>query len=61
MKMKKKGGELVRRTKSYMLGCLNKELKQIVELFVSYAGSKALLTSHERHTLNATFDMYAQQ
>ena len=61
MKMKKKGGELVRRTKSYMLGCLNKELKQIAELFVNHTGSKAFLTDHEQHTLNATFDMYALQ
>ena len=61
VKMKKKGGELVRRTKSYMLSCLNKELKQIVELFVNHTGCKALLTNYEQHTLNATFDMYAQQ
>ena len=61
VKMKKKGGELVHRTKSYMLSCLNRELKQIVELFVSHTGSKTLLISHEQHTLNATFDMYAQQ
>ena len=30
VKMKKKGGELVHRTKSYMLSCLSRELKQIV-------------------------------
>jgi IS5 family transposase len=61
VKMKKKGGRLVRLTKSYMLSCLDKELKQIVELFVNYTGSKALLAKYEQHILNATFDMYVQQ
>lgn len=61
VKMKKKGGRLVRLTKSYMLSCLNKELKQIVDLFVDHTGSKSLLTSYEQRILNATFDMYDQQ
>lgn len=61
VKMKKKGGELVRQTKFYMLNCLNKELWLIVELFVNHNGSKSLLANHEQHTLNAIFEMYAQQ
>jgi IS5 family transposase len=61
VKMKKKGGRLVRLTKSYMLSCLNKDLSRIVDIFVDHKGSKSLLARHEQRILTATFDMYAQQ
>lgn len=61
VKMKKKGGRLAKNTISFMLNCLNKDLKRIVGIFVDYAGSKGLLAKHEQRILNAVFDMYHQQ
>ena len=40
VKMKKKGGRLVKDTKSFMLNCLNKDLTRIVGIFVDHTGSK---------------------
>lgn len=61
VKLKKKGGRLVRQTKSAMLNFLAKDLRSIVGLFVDYKGSKDFLTACEQRILNATFDMYHQQ
>lgn len=61
VKMKKKGGRLVRQTLSYMLSCLGKELRLIVGVFVDHKGCKAFLSNSEQRILNATFDMYRQQ
>ena len=61
VKMKKRGGRLVRQTLSYMLSCLGKELRLIVGVFVDHKGSKALLSNSEQRILNATFSMYQQQ
>lgn len=61
VKLKKKGGRLVRQTKAYMLNCLNKDLQRIAGIFIDHRGSKSILPVHEQRILNATFDMYAQQ
>ena len=61
VKMKKKGGKLVKDTKAFMLNCLNKDLRCIVDIFVDHKGSKGLLAPHEQNILNATFDMFRQQ
>jgi IS5 family transposase len=61
VKAKKKGGRLVRLTKSYMLNCLNKDLTQIAEVFVGHKGCKAILDGPSQRALNAAFDMYVQQ
>lgn len=61
VKMKKRGGRLVRQPLSYMLSCLGKELRLIVGVFVDHKGSKALLSNSEQRILNATFGMYQQQ
>ena len=61
VKMKKKGGKLVKDTKSFMLNCLNKDLRCIVDIFVDHKGSKELLAPHGQDILNATFDMFRQQ
>ena len=61
VKMKKRGGRLVRQILSYMLSCLGKELRLIVGVFVDHKGSKALLSNTEQRILNATFGMYQQQ
>ena len=61
VKMKKRGGRLVRQILSYMLSCLGKELRLIVGVFVDHKRSKALLSNTEQRILNATFGMYQQQ
>jgi len=61
VKRKKKGGKLVKETISHLLHYLKVDLRKITEIFVEHRGSKALLQPHEQRTLNATFDMFAQQ
>lgn len=61
VKRKKKGGRLVRFTKTILLDLLQKDLRHLSEIFVDHKGSKELLSPHEQRILKATFDMYRQQ
>lgn len=60
IKRKKKGRKFVKETISHLLHYLN-DLRKITDIFVEYRGSKGLLRPHEQRTLNAIFDMFAQQ
>lgn len=59
--MKKRGGKLVRDTKSYIFNRLDKDLDRILENFVEHVGSKELLARHEWNILNVAFAIYYQQ
>ena len=61
VKRKKKGGKFVKETISHLLHYLKVDLRKITEIFVGHQGSRELLKPHEQRTLNATFDMFAQQ
>lgn len=61
VKRKKKGGKLVRFTKTVLLDLLQKDLRRLSEMFAEYKGSKELLHPHEQRTLRTVFDMYHQQ
>lgn len=61
VKRKKKGGKLVRFTKTVLLDLLQKDLRRLSEIFTDYKGSKEILLYHEQRTLRAVFDMYRQQ
>ena len=61
VKLKKKGGKMVKMTISMMLDYLAKDLRIISDLFAQNSDYRELLSQHEKKHLIATFDMYAQQ
>lgn len=61
VKRKKKRRKFEKETISHLLHYLKVDLRKITDIFVEYRGSKGLLKPHEQRTLNAIFDMFAQQ
>ena len=61
VKQKKKGGKLVRLTKSLLLTCLSRDLRNLTDLFVANSHYRDYLKEHEKRTLSAIYKMYVQQ
>ena len=61
VKLKKKGGKLVKSTKSMMLSYLGKDLRILSDLFAQESHYREILFGYEKRILSATFQMYSQQ